>query len=235
MVKILQPKAIRGSQRWLQELVNQRPDLLADALRLRLGLNGNDTITWLSPLKADNYAEYQDEDFLNLLSIHLENRPLHSFWPLGGPVWDGLGKTSRGDVILVEAKAHIPELASSCKASPQSLKLIQDGLAEAAAFYGAASTAGWLQGHYQYANRLAHLYFLRQVNGIPAWLIFLYFINANDMAGPTSAEAWRSTIEGIHAHLAIKRDKLGPYVIDIFLDVESIQNDEGVRERLGDL
>ncbi|MCX6829279.1 MAG: hypothetical protein NT002_08370 [candidate division Zixibacteria bacterium] len=220
MPKIIQPKAIKGSQHWLQELVNHRPDLLADALRPKLGLSRDDIITWLSPLKASNHAEHQDEDFLEQLSIHLENRPLRSFWPSGGAVWDGLGKTSRGDVILIEAKAHIKELTSQARAkSPSSIKLIQQSLDETKRFFGADPSADWSQRYYQYANRLAHFYLLRHLNGIPAWLIFLYFINDNEMAGPKSVEAWRSAIEGVHAHLDIKPDKLGPYVVDVFFDV----------------
>ena len=39
------------------------------------------------------------------------------------------------------------------------------------------------------------------------------------MAGPKSAEAWRPAIEGVHAHLDIKPDKLSPYVVNVFLDV----------------
>ncbi len=223
MPKITQSKAIRGSQLWLQKLVNQRQDLLDGALRPKLGLNRDDIITWLSPLKVDDYAEYRDEDFLKRLSINLENRPLRSFWPSGGAVWDGLGNTSRGDVILVEAKAHISELASHAGAkSPASVGLIRKSLDETKRFFGNDSPADWTQDYYQYANRLAHLYLLRHLNGIPAWLVFLYFINADDVSGPKSADAWRPAIEGVHAYLDIKHDKLSPYVVNVFLDVAEL-------------
>jgi len=225
MPKIKQPKAIKGSQHWLQELVNQRPDLLADCLRPQLGLNGDDTITWLSPLEADGYAEYQDEAFLKRLSADLVIRPLRSFWPSGGPVWDGLGKTSRGDVLLIEAKAHISELASPpSRACQPSLTLIQKSLAEAKQFFGATSTTDWSHGYYQYANRLAHLYLLRGLNGIPARLVFLYFVNADDVTGPKSAEGWRDAIEAAHMHLGVTPVRLGPHVNDVFFDVTTLQN-----------
>ncbi|MCK4607236.1 MAG: hypothetical protein KAU35_08080 [candidate division Zixibacteria bacterium] len=223
MPKIAQQKAIKGSQHWLQELVNRRPDLLEDALRPRLQLSNNDIFNWLSPLETDGYAEYRDEAFLERLSIHLEKRSLGSFWPPGGPVWDGLGITSRGDVILVEAKAHIPELASSCKAKPQSLTLIQNSLAEVAKIYGAPATSDWSQYYYQYANRLAHLHFLRQLNGICAWLVFLYFVNAHDMNGPRLIKEWQPVIEAVHAHLGVNREQLEPHVIDVFFDVTSLR------------
>lgn len=227
MARVIQNKATKGSQRWLQELVNRSPELFNYSLRPLLGLTANDSITWLSPLESDDYAEYRDDDFLELLSIHLENRKLRTFWPSGGPQWDALGKTSRGDVLLVEAKAHISEFASNCQASPSSLELIQKSLTAAGRFFGAASLAAWPQGYYQYANRLAHLYLLRKLNDIPAWLIFLYITNAEDVAGPTSAEEWHSSIEAVHAHLGITQSQLGPHVVDVFFNVASDKMSEG--------
>jgi len=224
MSRICQKKESRGSQHWLQELIDRCPDLLANTLQLPLGLSGDDTITWLSPREADGYAEYQDEEFLEKLSVHLEKRPIRTFWPPRGPVWDALGKTSRGDILLVEAKAHLPELKSPpCQASPSSLALIRKSLAEAAKSYGAASTADWSQDYYQYANRLAHLYLVRELNNIPAWLVFLCFVNASEMDGPKSVEEWRPAIEAAHAHLGVKHERLQPYVVDIFVDVTTLR------------
>jgi len=220
--RIVQQTSTKGSQHWLQQLVNRSPHLLDDALRPRFRLGRYDTITWLSPLEADGYAEYQDESFLERASAHLENRALNSFWPRGGLVWDGLGRTSRGDVILVEAKARISELASSCKASLQSLALVKQSLAETAGFFSADSTADWSQCYYQYANRLAHLYLLRQLNGIPAWLVFIYFVNDFEMIGPESVGEWLSAIEAVHTHLGVKREQLEPYVVDMFFDVTAL-------------
>ena len=219
MSRIDQEKAMKGSQKQLQLLVNRHPDVLDDLLLPRLQLSNRDTITWLSPIKEDGYAEYRDEDFLELLSIRLENRSLGLFWPHGGPVWDGLAKTSRGDVILVEAKSHVPELVSSCQASPQSLKLIEDSQAETAKFYHATRPGNWTHGYYQYANRLAHFHLLRHLNGIQAWLCFVYFVNDHEMSGPQSSTEWQSEIGAVHKHLGIAEESLRPYVVDVFPDV----------------
>lgn len=241
MPHLVQKPSYKGSQRWLQELVNRRADLLDAALLPRLGLSSNDVINWLSPLEADGLSEYRDGAFLELLSIHLEKRSLGSFWPPGGPVWDGLGVTSRGDVILIEAKAHISELASSCQANQRSLESIRDSLAEAAKFYGASPTADWSQTYYQYANRLAHLYLLRQLNGIPAWLVFIYFVNDFEMNGPESVGEWLSAIEDVHTHLGVKREQVEPYVVDIFFDVtvlcgvNKIEKEHIIQQALGTL
>lgn len=221
MSRIEQQRAIKGSQKWLQVLVNQNPEFLNNKIRAHIPLKAEETIKWLSPLEEDSFAEYQDEDFLKRVSIRLENHSLDSFWPHGGPVWDGLGKTSNGNVILVEAKSHISELASTCQAKPQSRKLIRASLAETASFYGSTSPDNWLQDYYQYANRLAHLYLLRNLNKVPAWLVFVCFVNDHEMAGPKSVREWQSAIETIHAHLGIKPERLIPYIVDVFFDVET--------------
>lgn len=241
MPRVAQKKAIKGSQKWLQELVSRYQQLLNDTLRPRLQLGANDTITWLSPLEEDEYSEYQDDAFLKRLSVQLDNRSLNSFWPRGGPVWDGLAKTSRGDIILVEAKSHISELVSSCQAGPQSLKLIQDSLEETAEFHNATSPENWLHGYYQYANRLAHHYLLRHLNGIQAWLVFIYFINDYAMVGPESLLDWQSAIEAVDTHLGINRTGLEPYIIEVFLDVttttrvNAIEKEHMIQRALGTL
>jgi hypothetical protein len=223
MTRRVQDKATKGSQHWLQELVNRKPKLLVDTLRPLLQLGASDTITWLSPLEEDGYAEYQDQDFIERLSVPLKHRDLDTFWPDGGPVWDGLGKSSRGDIILLEAKAHEKESGSSCKASsPQSLAQIKQGLAKTAEYFGAASADNWMEGQYQYANRLAHLYHLWQLNKISAWLVFLYFVNDAEVGGPKTEREWRPIIDDVHAHLGLRRDRLAPHVVEAYIDVTTI-------------
>jgi len=112
MPRISQGPAVKGSQKWIQNLVNERPDLLNSLIRTQFNLPDTDTITWLSPVAEDGYAEYHDQAFLDLLGIKLSKVLLSDFWPLKGPVWDGLGKSDSGNVFLVEAKSHISEVLS---------------------------------------------------------------------------------------------------------------------------
>ncbi len=231
MSRIAQRKAVKGSQKWLQELASRHQKLLDDELRPRLQLGVDDKITWLSPLEEDEYSEYQDDAFLKRLSIQLDNRSLNSFWPHGGPVWDGLARTTRGDIICVEAKSHIQELSSTCQAGPKSLELIKRSLSETAEFYGATSPENWLHGYYQYANRLAHNYLLRHLNGIKAWLVFLYFTNDIEMVGPESPLDWHSAIDVANTHLCIHRTRLEPYVIKVFIDVATIIGSNNGKKR----
>jgi len=97
MPRIQQGHGVKGSQKWIQKLVNEKPDLLNSLIKIQLNLSDTDTITWLSPLAEDGYSEYQDQAFLDLLSITLPKISLSDFWPLKGPAWDGLGKSKTGN------------------------------------------------------------------------------------------------------------------------------------------
>jgi len=56
MPRIQQGSAVRGSQKWIQKLVNERPDLLNSLIRTQLGLPSNEEIHWLSPIAEDGYV-----------------------------------------------------------------------------------------------------------------------------------------------------------------------------------
>jgi hypothetical protein len=74
------------------------------------------------------------------------------------------------------------------------------------------------------ANRLAHHYFLKQINGVPSVLAFLYFVNADDMLGPMSEEEWRGAVRLIHAVLGLPKDLSSYGVFDAFLDARPLQD-----------
>jgi hypothetical protein len=63
--------ADKGSQEWIQKLVNEKQEILNSQIRKNLNLPNNETIEWLSPLKGDEYAEYRDEAFLERLEVTL--------------------------------------------------------------------------------------------------------------------------------------------------------------------
>jgi hypothetical protein len=217
--------ATAGSQRWLQVAINRKPELLLSALRRSGAIAPGIPVTWRSPLEADEFREYRGTAALAKAEIANLTRPLATFWPARGPVWDAIGITSSGSPLFVEAKAHIPEAASpATKATPVSRALIEQSLIEARRFYAPRATAVWSNLFYQYANRLAHQYFLKRLNGVPSTLIFLYFLNADDMLGPMSEEEWRGAVRLIHAVLGVPKD-LGRYgVFDGFLDVRLLQD-----------
>lgn len=73
----------------------------------------------------------------------------------------------------------------------------------------------WLGQLYQYANRLAHLYFLRRVLGVPAWLAFVYFLD--DPHCPTDRETWVQALGQVKERLGISKV---PHAADVFLTAQ---------------
>lgn len=218
MTRIIQPLGTRGSLKWMQRLVEKRPELLTSALANAGGLQAGESVNWVSPRAEDNYAEYRDGDFLAKLGLSRLHDKLLDFWPRGGPQWDGLGLGNKGTVVLVEAKAHLAELTSTCQASPESRKKIEAALQATKAAMRAPADANWLEGFYQYANRLAHLHFLRQ-QGVQASLAFIYFNNDADMRGPASAEEWFAGLGAVTETLGLPPSYKQFGVKNIFIDV----------------
>ena len=220
MPRINQVPAVKGSQKWIQKLVNEKPDLFNLHIRTQLNLPDTDKITWLSPIAEDGYAEYQDQAFLDLLDIKLSKVSLPDFWPSKGPVWDGLGKSETGKVFLIEAKSHISEVLSpKTGAGVKSLRKIKKSLNETKTFLHSDSEHDWSSTFYQYTNRLAHLYLLRVLNEVPTYLLFVYFVNDKEMIGPKSINEWSGALSLLVTYLGIGRHRLKKYIADIFIDI----------------
>ena len=200
---------------------NRHPDYLNRKIREACGLRPDKTVQWVSPLREDEYAEYRDEQFLARLQLHLNGRPLKSFWPRLGPQWDALGRTNRGTVILVEAKANLPELVSpGTKATQKSRVFIQNSLREVQDFLKVDTDIDWSGKLYQYTNRIAHLYLLRQLNRVDARLVFVYFVGANEVEGPGTIQEWQAASLVAKRVLGLdKHHRLSNYINDVFIDV----------------
>jgi hypothetical protein len=75
-----QGPAEKGSQKLIQKLVNESPDLLNSPIRTQLNLPETEKITWLSPIADDAYAEYKDQ------ARHTEaGKPSWTCWVLSLP------------------------------------------------------------------------------------------------------------------------------------------------------
>jgi hypothetical protein len=205
----------------MQALVNQYPERLNAAVGEALDISPR-SIKWVSPLADDDFAEYRDQGFLTKLGITLPKHSLAEFWPPLGPQWDALATTPTG-VILVEAKAHINELGSKCAAGPVSLVRIQDSLRAVQSGMGIADCVDWTSQFYQYANRLAHLYLLRELNGIEADLVLLCFLNDHEMRGPTSKQQWLDAFDGVNRILGINSHSLLRHMHHLFIDVSELK------------
>jgi hypothetical protein len=211
-----------GSQRCLQILVNDAPELLERELSRVCGWS-SPSITWDSPLVGDSYKEYRLGPWLQRTGVQLPNRSLEDFWPSRGPVWDALARTAARDLLLVEAKAHIPEMASPrCMAEGASELKIRNSIEEVRLAIAPHSEVDWIGTFYQYTNRLAHLYLLRVLNDLPAYLVFIYFVNAKGVNGPTSIGEWQGATSLLHSYLGLRRSSLLKYVHHIYIDVAEL-------------
>jgi hypothetical protein len=223
MGRFVQKADSKGSLRDIQVLINNHPALLTS--RIQEILRQPIEIEWLSPKKEDSFAEYRDSEFIKKLGCYPLNVPLESFWPSRGPQWDGLGRSGKS-LFLIEAKANIAEILSPpMKAKDESsIRLIKKSLEETKRFVNARSEVDWSKFFYQYTNRLAHLYYLAHLNRKSAYLIFLYFTGDASVDGhPTTREEWSGAVKLMKEYLGIgKRNKLSPYILDIYIDISEI-------------
>ncbi|WP_281995679.1 hypothetical protein [Ruegeria faecimaris] len=213
-MRVIQPKGIKGSLKWIQDAVRRSPNLLQP--------QELPTIDWVSPLEEDDYAEYRDGAFLDRLRIGHLTASLKDFWPQRGPQWDALGLTSNGPV-LVEAKAHVREFFSPpSQAGLRSLEQIERAFEIVRADLGVRQAMNWTELYYQYANRLAFLWWLRE-HGIDAKLLFVSFLNDADMAGPKYAETWEAAFAAANYALGLpEKNKLRRHIFHATPDVREL-------------
>ncbi len=160
-----------------------------------------------------------------------------NFWPQTGsaPNWDSIGllqSQSHVEFLLVEAKAHVSELKTSCAATEDGgLPGIREALAETIkANRFEVAPEKWLSPYYQYANRLAHLHFLVQHN-ISARLVFIYFLgdhwpdrttppDRTPVFCPKNEQEWRPYLQPMYHHLGLSgASELEKRVHSVFLPV----------------
>ena len=225
MPRLQQEAKSGGSQRWLQVAVNSCPSVIDSAIR-NTGIRLDEPIVWKSPLDSDDFAEYMDAAFLARLEVRLDQRGLSDFWPNSGPRWDGLAR-SGDSVLLIEAKANISELNSPpCRAQPSSYAKIRAALSETRDCLKVKSDTDWTRCFYQYANRLAHLYLLRKLNGCEAYLVFVYFVDDHTTKQPpVSQSGWHAAAALAKAHLGLpKSDWTSLYVRDAYIDTANLSH-----------
>ena len=211
-----------GSLRDIQILVNGFPDFFTNKIKEHIMIE-SDRIDWVSPLKDDDFSEYRDNGFIEKLGIQNLETSLSAFWPKRGPQWDALGKGDDEEYFLVEAKANIDEIVSpETKATEKSLELIKKSLDGLKKYLKVNNKVDWSGTFYQYTNRLAHLYFLRALNKLPANLIFVYFIGDDSVSGPKSVEEWNAALTVMKKYLGLSTHKLAKYMAEVFIDLKQI-------------
>lgn len=179
--------AYAGSQLQTQLYVNRRTQQLDEAIRNAFADLAGAILEWRSPRHPraeDGYREYWDTSFLKRLDLESLIGELPKLWPVGGPHWDALGAVhlpgdDRPGVLLVEGKSYPAELFGSgtgAKPGSNSRKLIEKSLGQTQQILGVEDQTpeDWCGRLYQSANRLAHVYWLRE-QSVRAWLVHLLF------------------------------------------------------------
>ena len=216
----------KGSQKWVQKIINLCPSRLNRLIQQEIASLSGREIQWTSPLEQDKFAEYRDAAFLENLDLQEFTEELEKFWPKMGPQWDALGRTADGEIfILVEAKANVPELVSFCGAKDkESLKTISASLAETQEWLNCREPrVDWKCGFYQYANRLAHLYFLREkAQKEGSYLVFLYFVKIRPISALSRGLEFRLELQ--KKLMGLSAGSLAGKAIEVFINTNDISN-----------
>ena len=213
-------RAKAGSQRQIQTYVNERTHALNSAVAQSLSRYDLDEkdIHWVSPLAADTYSEYRDSEFLERVGLGLLTPRLLESWPQRGPCWDALARIE-GGCLLIEANSHVKEIyGGGCGAtSPRSKQKIQKAFYATKAWLGVSRDVDWMGPLYQSANQYASLHFLREIAGVQAFLVNVYFVG-DPIMPTTTREDWEAAIGRVNRELGLVREV--PYSAAVFLTAE---------------
>jgi hypothetical protein len=153
-------------------------------------------LEWLDFIPGD-YSEYNtrvpcqtklpDHEYVGVDFLQSERpdvvKAWKDFWPRTGNQqnWDSVGRIEidgKKTLLLVEAKANLDELRSDCKATGSGQGIIESALDQTRRCFGLKPIGDLKKRYYQYANRLAILYFLNkhlQEHPVPTKLLLVYF------------------------------------------------------------
>jgi len=222
----------RGSQFQVRTYVNERNEELSAAVLDQMPDLAERAVMleWRAPL-APRFDEPRDEAFLAAVDRGNLAQSLRGFWPARGPVWDALAVVRlRGEgsgVLLCEGKSHPGEIyGGGTKAGERSRVRIAAALTETQDWLGLPpDPERWMDplrpnepGHssvYQSANRYAHLYWLREVAGVEAWLCHLLFVD-DPTYGATSRARWNKALPDIERDLGLEGQTI-PFAGHVYL------------------
>jgi len=164
-----------------------------------------DRVDWLD-FEFDPKRDVWQDAELKGLSFLPSNRQVQAaweaFWPQGRGImnWDAVGWLHGGgppELLLVEAKGNLQEIKSDCGAvSPTSRSMIEASLGRVKTSLRVPAGADWLNGYYQFSNRIAVTWFLVQ-HGIPVNLLMIYFTGDKGGSGrtcPSKASEWQQAL-----------------------------------------
>jgi hypothetical protein len=209
LLQNLKPKGRTGSKARCHLLTHGTPEQVAERLTELIAPWGVVAATdnWM-PQGFEDVKEAQLHKAKDLVDVNAHGEALKSWWlAVGGPVvvtpsWD-IASTCTIDgkrgLLLVEAKAHHEELKPNdhCGASNkrnyerigEAVRVASDGLNKV--------HDGWNlshESHYQLCNRFAWSWKLATL-GIPVVLVYLGFLNADEMPNPfPDGQSWDDAV-----------------------------------------
>lgn len=158
-------RGTKGSKFWMQIVIENQE--LQKELNQAIGNN----LEWISPLAGENeeFAEYELQHSIVKERLDLsdeDEKREFAFWPKRQPQWDGLAIGCDGKTLyIVEAKAHLSELASKLSArNEDSIKLITNSMKTVHdTYYANGDFDAWINRYYQLGNRLTFLHYLKKI------------------------------------------------------------------------
>ena len=239
------PAELHGSQRHLLDwLVHSPAELTAAVARRSEPEVALRTVEWIdvpgAKLGTPFEREWRGVDFLLAERPQVVHEYRSVFWPRTGnvPNWDAVGRissSSGAQWLLVEAKGHLRELDQACAAKSAeqggSRPQIARRLDELKALLSPGNANDWLAHYYQFANRLAALWFLL-ARDVDARLLHIFFTGDSHFAdGPRSAAQWRDGFNGIPGYAEMDRWFGRPFAhpIEDRLHVLCLPADPGIR------
>jgi hypothetical protein len=197
---------------------------------------GAESVKWCD-FRFDPKKPYLDGELtaLNFLNPdHPARRAWETLWPQRGtPItWDAVGLVRRNGAeewLLAEAKANIEELHSSCGAKKDGGRdKIEAALEATKNTLCVPQKCNWLDGYYQYCNRITALEFL-DAHAVPARLLFIYFVGDKGNIGdesrwrrtcPATVDDWEKPLNALSKHVGLPvGHRLSSRVHELFLEV----------------
>ncbi len=217
-----------GSECHLLRWMGRHRTLFDQRVSAAVGMPGS-ALKWMDFGFHERYP-WPDSELRGLEFLyHIPNLKAkwQEFWPTGKGIhnWDAvgwIGEKPHSELLLLQAKAHVAELKSSCGAkNPNSVQKIDRAMDKAKEFLCADPKADWKHGYYQTANRVATLHFLTE-EGIAARLLFVYFLGDNESNSrqcPRTEEEWNPAINAQWEHLGTTSTALPDRIHKLFLPV----------------
>ena len=207
----------KGSKYWMRECsVNLKLKSLLDR-RLDTQLE------WIFPTSED-YHEHELRTVCKMFGMTADQiNKLFSFWPQKQPLWDGIAIDKNNTLFLFEAKAHSSEYRSSCRASEKSKQKIIDSMRIIhREYYPQGDFTIWVNGCYQFANRLTFLHMigdklLPQINKVT--LVYVGFANDRNNI-PTSMGELEATFYSEWEKIS-GMDRLDPRIKYVAIDIKN--------------